>query len=244
MVRIAYVVAIVAGIIGAVVGWFVTAGIAAWVAGLFGMSDFEGGRGMFAAFVVGPVGGLIAMGASVWLVLRWGKGVAPVGWMLLRAASVLAAIAALVVAIIALRLYTLDTYTNTLPPTLEFEIRIPATLPVPDRSSLRVEVHTDKNVGDGELAEHWSPGDDGHQVIGGRVSLTRKTWSRLLVVSIPGQPTRLFKLSLPRDPQTTPILNQWRHPDLIVVNGEETARPAPADDPLEIRFRVRRAGDD
>jgi hypothetical protein len=199
---------------------------------------------MFAAFVVGPVGGLIAMVSSVWLALRWGKGVVPVGWMLLRTASALAAIAALVVAIIALRLYTLDTYTNTLPPTLEFEIRIPATLPVPDRSSLRVEVHTDKNVDDGELGEHWSPGDGAHQVIGGRVSLTRKTWSRLLVVSTPGQPTRLFKVSLPRDPQTTPTLSQWRRPDLIAVEGEEMARAAPADDPFEMRFRVRCAGDD
>jgi hypothetical protein len=65
-----YVLAIVAGIVGAVVGWFITSVVALWLAGLCGMSDFEGGRAMFAFFAVGPPGGLIAMVASAWLVQR------------------------------------------------------------------------------------------------------------------------------------------------------------------------------
>jgi len=239
-----YLLAVIAGIVGAVAGWFVTAGVSAWVAGLFGMSDFEGGRGMFAAFVVGPVGGLIAMVGSAWLVLRLGKGAVPLGWMLLRLAIVLAAIAGLVGAGIALRLYTLDTYTNTLPPTLEFEIRIPAAMPVPDPSALRVEVHTDKNVGEGDLADHWSPGEGDRRVITGRVPLAFKTSSRLLVVFLPDQPTRLFKLPLARDPDSTKTLSAWRRPDDIDAPGEDQPRAAPADDPVEMRYRVSRAGED
>jgi hypothetical protein len=239
-----YVLAVIAGIVGAAAGWFVTAALAAWIAGLFGMSDFEGGRGMFAAFTVGPLGGLIAMVGSAWLVLRLGKGVVPFGWMLARLAVVLAAIAAVVGAGIAFRLYTLDTYTNTLPPILEFEIRIPAAMAVADPSALRVEVHTDKSVGESQLADHWSPGESDRRAITGRVPLAFKTSSRLLVVFLPDQPTRLFKLPLSRDPQSTPTLSQWRRPDYVDVPDENRPRAAPADDALEMRYRVTRAGED
>jgi hypothetical protein len=242
--RASYVLALIGGIIGAVVGWSVTTAVTVWVAGLCGMSDFEGGQGMFAAFTVGPLGGLIAMVGSAWLVLRRGKGSAPLGWMLLRLAIVLTAIAGLVGAGIALRLYTLDTYTNTLPPTLEFEIRVPAAMPVPDPAALRVEVHTDKNVGEGRLADRWSPGESDFRLITGRVPLAFKTSSRLLVVYLPAQPTRLFKLPLARDPDPTKTLSPWRRPDSIDAAGEEELRPAPADDPVEMRYRVRRAGED
>ena len=239
-----YVLAVIAGVVGAVGGWAVTAAVAVWVAGLFGMSDFEGGRGMVAAFVVGPVGGLIGMILLAWLVLRRAKGPMPFGATLARLTGVLAAIAALVAVGIALRMYSLDTYTNVSAPQLEFEIRIPAALPAPDPSTLRVEVDTDKNVGDAQLAAHWVPAEGDHQVISGSVPLAFKTASRLLVVKVPGQPTRLFMLSLSRDPRSTATLGNWDRPNHIYVEGEEQPRAAPADDPVEMRYRVRRAGED
>jgi len=239
-----YVLAVIAGIVGAVVGWFVTAGVAAAVAGFFGMSDFEGGRGMFAGFVVGPIGGLVTMVVSIWLVLRTGLGRAPLGWSLVRIGIVVAAIAIMVTTGILIRLLTLDTYTNTSPPQLEFEIRVPAAMAVPDRSALRVELHTDKNVGEGQLHNDWSPTDDERKVIDGSVDLDFKTSSRLLVVFLPEQPTRLFRLSLSRDPESTATLGAWKRADHVHVQGEEQPRKALADDPVEIRYRVRRAGED
>lgn len=239
-----YVLAVIAGIVAAVVGWLIAAGIGAWVAGLFGMSDFEGGRGMFAAFVVGPVGGLIAMVAAAWLVFRIGEGRAAPAPILLRLGVVLAAIATLVAAAIWIRLATVDTYSDILPPTLEFEIRVPAAMVSADGAAPRVELHTDKNVGDGVITGHWGHDDDRHDVIAGSVPLAFKTRSRLLVVSLPDEPTRLFRLSLSRDPASTATLSGWRHADHLDLASEAQPRPAPADDPVEMRYRVRRAGED
>jgi len=175
-----YILAGVAGIVGAVIGWLVTAALAAWIAGAFGMSDFEGARSMFAAFVVGPIGGLVCMILAVWLVLRVGKGRATLGTSLARVGLVLAGIAAVAAAAVGIRLYTVDTYTNELPPTLEFELRLPAAVGVPDQAGLRIELHTDRNVGDAFLHDPWLRDEGDHKVIAGGVSLDRKTSSRLL----------------------------------------------------------------
>ena len=134
-----YVLAVIAGIVGAVVGWFVTGALTAWIAGLSGMSDFEGARGMFAFLGMGPIGGLVAMILSAWLVLRIGKGRAPLGHTLARLAVVLGAIALVVGTGIVVRLRTLDTYADTAPPALEFEIRMPAAMPAPDHVHARAD---------------------------------------------------------------------------------------------------------
>jgi hypothetical protein len=243
-VRMIYVLAVIAGIVGAVGGWLVTGALTAWVAGLYGTSDFEGARSMFAFLAVGPLGALMSMIASAWLVLRAGKGRTSVAPTLGRFAIVLGAIVMMVAAGVLLRLYTIDTYTNTAPPSLEFEIRVPAAMLVPEPSALRVELDTDKNVGESTLADRWVPAENDHKVLTGSVPLAFKTWSRLVVVSLPDQPTRLFRLPLSRDPQSTATLNAWCHADHIDVRGEGQPRAAPADDPVEMRYRVRRAGDD
>src|SRR5262249_61875694 len=74
-----YLGAVVAGMVGAAAGWFVTAALAAWIASLAGMSDFEGERAMFAGLFVGPIGGLVCMILAVWGTLRIGKGRASLG---------------------------------------------------------------------------------------------------------------------------------------------------------------------
>jgi len=239
-----FLLAVLAAVVGAVLGYVVTATVAVAIAGLFGMSDFEGGRGMFGAFVAGPVGGLAAMVSSAWIALRIGYGPAPLATTLARVGAVIASIALLVTAAILVRLHTLDVYTNTLPPTLEFEIRVPEAMAVPDPSALRVELHTDKNIGEGQLFDDWSPTGDGHRAIRGSVPLAFKTWSRLLVVPFPDQPTRLFKLPLSRDPSSTATASEWQRATFVDVAGEQQPRSAPADDPVEIRYRVRRADED
>ena len=72
-----YVLAVIAGIVGAAVGWFITGAVTAWVAGLCGMSDFEGARSTFAFLNIAPIGGLLFMIAAAWLVLRRGTGDMP-----------------------------------------------------------------------------------------------------------------------------------------------------------------------
>jgi hypothetical protein len=239
-----YLWALLAGMAGAVAGWFVTGALAAWIAGLYGMSDFEGGRGMFAFLFVGPIGGLLTMTLAIWAVLRVGKGRASLGPTLGRIGLVLAGIAVLTGAGIGLRLMTIDTYTNEAPPTLEFEIRVPASMPLPDRSAVTVELHTDKNVGDSYFSDPWLRPEGDHQVITGGVPLLLKTAARMLVVTLPDQPTRLFRLQLSRNPGSTPTLGEWRGPDFIDAPGFDQPRAASANDPVQLRHRVRRPGED
>lgn len=238
-----YIGALLAGLAAAVAGWVVTGVVAAWIAGLYGMSDFEGARGMFAFLFVGPLGGLVAMVAAVWAVLRIGRGRAAIGATLARVAAVLGAIAAVVVVGVLVRLWSVPTYTNELPPSLEFELRFPTAM-TPADHDVRVEVHTDHNVGPGLVTTPWPAPEHGQQVVAGVVSLDFKTTSRLLVVTIPGQPVRLFRLPLSRDPSSTPALGDWQHAAHLDRGGEAQPEKAPADDPVELRYRVRRAGED
>jgi hypothetical protein len=238
-----YLFAFLAGIAAAVAGWFVTGAIAAVIAGWYGMSDFEGGRGMFAFLGVGPIGGLICMILAIWLVLRVGHGSVPLGRALAQVVGVLVAIALVVAAGIAIRLGTLDTYTNTLPPTLEFELRMPAAMATVKPSDLSVELHTAKNVGVGSLADHWEPAEDGRMMLSGRVEMAFKTSGRLLVLKMPEQPTRLYRLPFSRDPSSMAGFGEWQPPRFIDAADADQPRDAPADDPVQARYRVRRAGD-
>lgn len=240
---IRYLIAVVVALVAGVAGWLVTALVAIWIGGLFGMSDFEGGRAMFGFFGVGPLGGLVCMIGGGWLALVWGGRRASAARTLARLGGVLAGVAALVGSAVALRLLTLDVYTNTLPPTLEFEIRVPASMRSPEPRSLRVELHTDKNVDEGLLDDRWSSAEGEQESINGSVALAFKTRSRLLAVTVPGEATRLFRLHLGRDPSSTPALGTWQRADYVESATDGRLRAADRDDPIEIRYRVRRAGE-
>jgi hypothetical protein len=65
-----YVIALLAGLLGLVVGWAIAAFAFLGIGGLIGVSDFEGKRAMLAFFAVGPVGGLTGFIAGLWAALR------------------------------------------------------------------------------------------------------------------------------------------------------------------------------
>lgn len=71
--------AFLGGLLGLVLGAVGAAIISNVIMGWAGVSDFEGGRGMAAAFVFGPLGGLIGLGLGIWLGLRIGRRRAPAG---------------------------------------------------------------------------------------------------------------------------------------------------------------------
>ncbi len=233
-----------AGIAAAVLGWLVTGAAAAWIAGVVGMRVFEGARGMFAFLGVGPIGGLVCMVAAVWLVLRGRHGAAPLGATLGRVTLVLAGIAGVAAAGVVLRLQTIDTYTDALPPQLVFEVRLPARMAVADRATIDVELHTDRNTADAVFLDPWSRLEDDGQVIAGVLELAMKTSSRVVVVSLPDGSERLFRLPLSRDPRSTPALGEWRRADHLARKGEADVVAAPKDDPVALRWRVRRAGEE
>jgi len=71
------------------------------------------------------------------------------------------------------------------------------------------------------------------------VPLDVRTASRLLVVTVPDEPTRLFRLPLARDPRPTATVGAWRRADQVDRLDTDGPTPAPSDDPLELRYRVR-----
>jgi len=240
---VTWLLAILAGMVAAAAGWFVTALVAGWLAGLAGMSDFEGGRGMFAAFVAGPAGGLVAMLVAIWLVLRVRRGRASPGPMLLRIGMVLAGIAGVVGGGLALWYWSIDTYSGELPPQLAFDVRLPVAMAVGNRDDVDIELDTDRNSADALLGDPWQRREGDAQVITGLVELAFKTRSRLLVLKLPNQPVRLFRLRLSRDPASTASMSDWQRPDHIDEPAKQGPEAAPPDDPVELRYRVTRAGD-
>ncbi len=61
------IIAVLAGLVGLVLGWAIAAFGFLIVGGLLGVSDFEGQRAMLAFFAIGPIGGLIGLVLGVWL---------------------------------------------------------------------------------------------------------------------------------------------------------------------------------
>jgi hypothetical protein len=230
----------VAGVLAAVMGYGITAVLTVWIAGLYGVSDFEGARGMLAFLGIGPIGGFVSMIVAIWVVLRRRDGRAGFGRTLAGVGVVLLGIAGVVAAGVWVRLATVDVYTDERPPQLEFEVRLPNPMAVPDRAAIRVALNTDRNVADAVFFDPWSRTEGEHQVIAGVVELAFKTSSRLLVVSLPDRTDRLYRLPLSRDPRSTSGLGDWHRPDHIATQGEPEVRRAARDYPVELRFRIRR----
>lgn len=55
---------------------------------------------------------------------------------------------------------------------------------------------------------------------------------------------RLFRLSLSRDPVSTATLSGWRRAEHIDEPDDRQPQAAPANDPVELRYRVTRAGEE
>src|SRR5688572_3894036 len=179
--------AVIGGIVGLLVGSFAAAFLSSIVMGWFGVSDFEGGRGMAAAFGFGPLGGLSGLVGGIWLGLR--RGAQPIGKALGRAGIALLAIVALGAGGLAL-------YYSSIPPrleydqagaSLEFELRAPADFVLPaDPYAIEVTLDTDLNQQPAIWLDPALRQESGRQVLSGTVELYYRTSSRLLVFRFPG----------------------------------------------------------
>src|SRR5262245_29814349 len=164
--------AVVGGIIGLLVGYFLAALLSSIVMGWLGVSDFEGGRGMAAALGFGPIGGLLGLIGGIWIGARRGKQ--PVGKALARAGIALLTIVAIAAAGLAMYWYSIPHRLeyNDASASLEFELRVPASLALPaDRYAIDVTLDTDLNQ---QPAIWYDPAlrqDGDWQVLAGTVEL-------------------------------------------------------------------------
>jgi hypothetical protein len=124
---------------------------------------------------------------------------------------------------------------NPAKPAVEFEIRLPEAA-LAAASETQVELVTDRNQ---KLAKvQAAPGSDhnGRAVIRGSVTLDYRTTDRVVVLNLPGQPQRLFKLRLAANPGHSDQFGPWHLVDHVGSPGREPAREL--NDAFAIRYRV------
>jgi hypothetical protein len=124
-------------------------------------------------------------------------------------------------------------------PAVEFEIRLPSTAALPElKREAQVELLTDLNQTLARLDDTLRATDDGRAVLRGSVPLKFRTSERMVVLSLPGQMQRAFKLRLPPNPTPSDEFGPWHLVDRFVPNGPNTAPRGLPDDSFAIRYRV------
>jgi MFS family permease len=230
--------AILGGLVGAVVGWIAAAAIAIVVSGYFGVSDFEGQRGMAAIFFFGPIGGIVGLVVGTWFALRLRSG-AKVGskGLALRLLVVIIAIAGLAIAAFTL-LYRFNPILNPngLAPRLAFEIKLPAGSAVPAKG-IEVNLNTERNTMPATLIAGAAPDESGRPVLSGSVELYYRSSWRIVELKIANTPEHLFVLRTGARPGHDDDFGNWEHVS-NVGNGTDHPRLATPEDAYDIRYRV------
>ena len=124
-------------------------------------------------------------------------------------------------------------------PAVEFEIRLPPAVAGANlKRDAQVELLTDLNQTLAQLDGDLRATEDGRAVLRGHVPLKFRTSERMVVLSLPGQAQRAFKLRLPPNPSPSDEFGPRHMVDRVVSGARtETARGIP-DDTFAIRYRV------
>ena len=124
---------------------------------------------------------------------------------------------------------------NPAKPAVEFEIRLPRAALAAVTDS-QVELVTDRNQ---KLARMQAlPASDhaGRAVLRGSVTLDYRTTDRVVVLTLPGQPQRQFRLRLAANPGHSGQFGPWHLVDRVASPTGAPAREP--DDAFAIRYRV------
>jgi hypothetical protein len=125
---------------------------------------------------------------------------------------------------------------NPAKPSVEFEIRLPkaALSAVADG---QVELVTDRNQKLARMTGALASDRDGRSVLRGSVTLDYRTTDRVVVLNLPGQAQRQFKLRLAASPSHSDQFGPWHLADRVAAPVGEPARTEP-NDAFAIRYRV------
>ncbi|MGH6752066.1 MAG: acriflavin resistance protein [Bradyrhizobium sp.] len=125
---------------------------------------------------------------------------------------------------------------NPTKPAVEFEIRLPkAALTV--IADTQVELLTDRNQKLAKVQDALAATTDGRNVLKGTVTLDYRTTERRIVLNLPGQGQRTFKLRLPASPSHSNAFSPWHLADGITPAKGDTMT-SEAHDAFAIRYRV------
>ncbi len=231
-----YLIALLAGLLIAAIGAVLGLAFGSVLAGAFGMSSFEGAAGYFAVSI-GLLGGFIGLIAGVVLGLRM-KGVRGFAALSGRAAIVLVVVAALATGGVLIRLSMVEHFSGG-NPTMEFEIRLPAGMAAPERKTIDFEMQAGSQRSGGLFKDDWMRREDNRVVLAGLVPLYTRTSSRILVVTLPGQPKLLFQIGLSATPKPSQDYSAWqRVSSLDTMQADGQPRRPSATETFEIRFKV------
>jgi hypothetical protein len=81
--------------------------------------------------------------------------------------------------------------------------------------------------------------DDGRSVLRGSVALDFRTTDRVVILNLPGQVQRLFKLRLAASPSHSDQFGPWHLADRVASPKRDEPARSEADDAFAIRYRVR-----
>jgi hypothetical protein len=224
-----YLLSVFAGVIGALVGWAVAVLIAA--AGL-------GNESSRAIAMIGPAGAAFGFFVAVSLVLYIRGGFRSFRDIATRCAALVAALGITVAGAYGLRTATFAHLgINATGPAVEFEIRLPPVMAsaATDRDT-QVELLTGINQTIAHIDNQLLPTADGQAILKGSVPLEFSTNDRLVVLNLPGQGQRLFKLRLAADPSPSAEFGPWHLVDRVVTPSASGI--SVPHDAFAIRYRV------
>jgi hypothetical protein len=129
---------------------------------------------------------------------------------------------------------------NPSKPEVEFEIRLPKTA-MSAASALtdtQVELHTDRNQTLARVRGALASDGDGRSVLRGSVALDFRTTDRVMVLNLPGQPQRQFRLRLAANPGHSDQFGPWHLADRVVAADMAAPVRTEFNDAFAIRYRV------
>jgi len=124
---------------------------------------------------------------------------------------------------------------NPAKPAVEFEIRLPKAALAAITES-RVELVTDRNQKLARMQPALASDANGRTVIRGSVTLDYRTTDRVMVLYLPDQPQRLFKLRLAANPGHSDQFGPWHLVDRVASPAAAPVREL--NDAFAIRYRV------
>jgi len=231
-----YALALLAGIVGGALGCALGIAAAAALAAALGISSFEGASGYFAVFIGGPIGGVLGLVLGPALVLRR-AGHRSFGALGGRLALVIVGIIGIGGAVLG-GFWILRPVLNSggPAPQLVFELRLPPGAAPTNINDWSIELQTSRNRMPGTLEAARE--EQGRTVIPGRVEMYFRTWSRLLVATMPDKTDLLFEVRLGLSPAHSRTFGAWQRARYIGEPGKGEARGATTADQYEIRYRA------
>jgi hypothetical protein len=128
---------------------------------------------------------------------------------------------------------------NSAKSAVEFEIRLPnAAALALMAGSTQIELHTDRNQTLAKLRDGLASTEDGRTVLRGSVPLDFRTTDRVVVLNLPGQPQRQFRLRLAASPSHSDQFGPWHLADRVTPTSANEPVRTTANDAFAIRYRV------